>query len=303
MYALASKANSAVQTGTRVLCSESVGWSSALLEVWKHPATIEEYSTVATPDQTLVLTAQGRYNLECFSQGSWRSAQKGPGMGGATAPMHVSRLRLQSLELTPIITLQMYLPDDFLQEAGEEYRRAGSRYVSAPLEFLSVKDPFVFATVRALVRGMESDAPDLYCNSACRTLATHLLLLGGRVKEADLSRHIEPLTDRRLSRILEYMQQHATQVISLDQLAREAGISRFHLVRLFKRKVGYTPHEYLVELRLRKAVDLLLATDLDVASIAAQCGYSNAGRFAYAFKTRFLKSPSMYRRDSFGHKD
>lgn len=299
MYDLASRANSAVQTGTKLLCSESVGWTSALLEVWKHPAIIDEYSTVATPDQTLILTAQGRYNLECFSQGTWQVAQKGPGMGGATAPMHVSRLRLRSLESTPIITLQMYIPNEFLLEAGEEYRRAGRRYVSAPLQFLSVKDPYAFATVRALVRGIESDAPDLYCNSACRTLATHLLLLDGRVKEADLSRYIgHDLTDRRLSRILEYMQQHATQLISLDELAREAGISRFHFVRLFKQKVGLAPHEYLVGLRLSKAAELLLSTDLDVATIASQCGYSNAGRFAHAFRLRFLKSPSMYRRES-----
>ena len=297
MYDVASRANSATQTGTKLLCSDSIGWTSALLEVWEHPAIIDEYSTVATPDQTLILTAQGRYNLECFSQGTWQVAQKGPGMGGATAPMHVSRLRLRSLEPTPIITLQMYIPDEFLLEAAEEYRRAGRRFVSAPLQFLSVKDPYAFATLRALVRGIEVDAPDLYCNSACRTLATHLLLLDGRVKEADLSRYIgRDLTDRRLSRILEYMQQHATQVISLDELAREAGISRFHFVRLFKQKVGLAPHEYLVGLRLTKAADLLLSTDLDVATIASQCGYSNAGRFAHAFRLRFHKSPSMYRR-------
>ena len=299
MYDLASRANSAVQTGTRSISSESVGWTSALVEAWKHPAIIEEYSTVATPDQTLVITVQGRYTLESFSQGAWRAAQMRPGMCGATAPMNVSRLRVRSTEPTPIVTLQMYLPDEFLLEAAEEYRRAGRRFVSAPLQFPSLNDPFAFATIRALVRGIESEAPDLYCHSACQTLATHLLLLDGRVNEADLSRYIgHDLTDRRLLRIIEYMQQHATQVISLDELAREAGISRFHFVRLFKNKVGLAPHEYLVGLRLTKAADFLLSTDLDVATVARQCGYSNAGRFAHAFRLRFRKSPSMYRRES-----
>ena len=298
MYSVASKANSAVQTGTKLVSSESVGWTSALLDVWRHPAIVEEYSTVATPDQTLVLTAQGRYKLESYSQGVWRSAEKGPGMGGATAPMHESRLRIRSLESTPIITFQMYLPAAFLREAGEEYRRAGQRFESAPLQFMSGNDPLVFATVRALVRSMEVNAPDLYCNSTCRSLATHLLLLDGRVKEADVLRYIgRDLTDRRLLRVLEFMQQHASQMISLDELAREAGISRFHFARLFKLKVGVTPHAYLMELRLTKAATLLLTSDFDITAIASQCGYSNAGRFAHAFRLHFQKSPSRFRDD------
>ncbi len=284
-----------------MLCSESNGWTSALLEVWKHPGVIEDYSTVATPDQTIVLTASGWYNLESYSHGTWKTAQKGPGMGGATAPMNVSRLRLRAIKACPITTLQMYVPPEFFQEAGEEYRRAGKRFASPSVDFLSVKDSLVYETVRALVRGIESGAPDLYCNAACRTIATHLLLLDGRVKEADISRYIgHDLTDSRLSRVLEYMQQHATQVISIDQLAKEAGISRFHFVRLFKEKLGLAPHEYLVGLRLKKAAALLLATDLDIVAIADQCGYSNAGRFAHAFKARFQKSPSIYRRELSG---
>lgn len=302
MYSSASNANSAVQVGQKLLCSESIGWTSALLEVWNHPGIIEEYSTVATPDQVIVLTSAGRYNIESYSRGAWKMAQKSPGMGGATAPMNVSRLRCRSDESSTITTLQMYLPSAFLEEAGEEYRRAGRSFISTPVDFLSMKDSFMYEIVRALTRGVELGAPDLYCNAACRILATHLLLLNGRVKQSDVDRYRgHDLTDRRLSRVLEYMQHHATQVISLDQLAREAGVSRFHFVRLFKRKIGVAPHEYLVELRLRKATILLCTTDLDIATIASQCGYSNAGRFAHAFRKRFLTSPSTYRRQPFSH--
>lgn len=299
MYDTASKANSAVQTGSKILSSETIGWTSALIEVWRHPGLVEEYSTIATPDQTLVFTALGRYNIESYSRGTWKSAQKGPGMGGATAPLNVSRIRWRSDDVSTITTLHMYLPSEFLQAAGEEYRRAGRRSVSSPVDFLSVKDLFVYETVRALARGIESGAPDLYCAAACQILATHLLLLDGSVRHSDVGRYIgHDLTDRRLSRVLEYMEQHATQLISLDQLAKEAGISPFHFVRLFKHKTGLAPHEYLVELRLKRGAILLRTTDLDIATIASECGYSHAGGFTRAFKKKFRVTPSTFRGDA-----
>ena len=218
-------------------------------------------------------------------------------MGGATAPLNVSQLRWRSAHSSTIETLHLYLPQEFLLEAGEEYRRAGRKFSYSPFDFLSVEDPLIYETLRALTRGIELDAPDLYCNAACRMMAVHLLLLNGSIERGDLDRNIgQDLTDRRLSNVVQYMEEHATLSISLDELAREAGISRFHFVRLFKRKLGVTPHQYLVELRLRRAASLLRTTDLDISSIAVQCGYFHAGRFAVAFRKRYLESPLNYLR-------
>ena len=298
-YSAASKANSAVQVGNKLICSEDYAWTSALLEVWRHPPNIEAYSTIATPDQAIVVTTSGRYYLESFSNGVWKKAHKTKGMAGATAPMQVSRLRLQASDPLPIVTTQIYLPSEFIQEAGDEYRGAGRNFRPSPLDFLSITDAFVYEAIHALARGMECGAPDLYCNTVCRTLAVHLLLLDGRLNEADISRQIgNELTDRRLARVLDFISHHATQAISIDQLAREAGISRFHFVRLFKSKVGVAPHEYLTDLRLKRAALLLISSDLDIASIASTCGYQDASRFAQAFRKQFSSTPSTYRNES-----
>ena len=93
------------------------------------------------------------------------------------------------------------------------------------------------------------------------------------------------------------MHHNASASISLDQIAKEACVSRFHFVRLFKGKLGLTPHEYLVKLRLEKAAHLLRTTDLGIVDIAGSCGYSHAGRFASAFRKAYFASPSVYRRN------
>ena len=59
--------------------------------------------------------------------------------------------------------------------------------------------------------------------------------------------------------------------------------------------MGVAPHQFLVDLRLKKAAALLLTSDLDVATIAATCGYAHPGRFALAFRKQFSVSPSVYR--------
>ena len=297
LYSPQSHANSAIQPGSKLLTSATAAWRSALLEVWQQPSTVEEFTTVSTPDQVIVFTSAGHYEIESYAKGSWRTARYQPGKGGATAPFNTSRLRWRSGDTSSITTLHLYLPHEFLLEAGEEYRRAGSAFAVTPVDFLSIDDPQIYQVLRGLARGVEMSAPDLYCDAACRMLAVHLLLIGGGLKIEDLARNIgSELTDRRLRRVVEYMHHHATDTITLDQLASEACISRFHFTRLFKAKLGLTPHEYLVRLRLGKAAHLLRTTDLDIVTVASECGYPHPGRFAQAFRKLFSESPSAYRR-------
>ncbi len=294
-YSPGSLSNSAVQPGRKLLSSEDLSWHSLLLEVWEQPGTVEEFTTVPTADQVIVLTSAGQYDIEAFCRGAWKSAHYAPGRGGATAPHNVCQLRWRSIEKS-ITTLHLYLPQQFLLEVGDEYRRAGASFTVAPVDYLSMSDPFTYEATRALSEGVRLGAPDLYGEATARMLATHLLLQDARLLQANASRDIgDALTDRRLRRVLEFMQHHATEAITLDELAKEAGISRFHFGRLFKRKVGLAPHEYLVQLRLERAAVILRSTDLDVASVAHQCGYPHPGRFAQAFRRAYSLSPSAYR--------
>ena len=188
LYSPQSHANSAIQPGSKLLTSATAAWRSALLEVWQQPSTVEEFTTVSTPDQVIVFTSAGHYEIESYAKGGWRTARYQPGKGGATAPFNTSRLRWRSGDTSSITTLHLYLPHEFLLEAGEEYRRAGSAFAATPVDFLSMDDPQIYQVLRGLARGVEMSAPDLYCDAACRMLAIHLLLIGGRVKSEDLAK-------------------------------------------------------------------------------------------------------------------
>ena len=84
-------------------------------------------------------------------------------------------------------------------------------------------------------------------------------------------------------------------ISALDRLSLEAGISKFHFVRLFRTSTGLTPHAFLVGLRMGAARTMLSRTDLSVAAIATRCGYAHAEHFGTAFAKRFGVSPRAFR--------
>ena len=103
------------------------------------------------------------------------------------------------------------------------------------------------------------------------------------------------LTDRRLSRVVEFMSRHFAEPLTLDRLAREACLSRYHFARLFTAKVGQSPHRYLAGIRLDAARRMLETTDQSVAAIGAACGYPASSHFAAAFTARYGASPRDFR--------
>ena len=81
----------------------------------------------------------------------------------------------------------------------------------------------------------------------------------------------------------------------LAALARECGVSRFHLLRLFKAVYGATPIAYAERVRLDRAAAALRATDRPIGEIAAQAGYESPSAFARAFRRRMGAAPAAWR--------
>jgi AraC-like DNA-binding protein len=93
-----------------------------------------------------------------------------------------------------------------------------------------------------------------------------------------------------------YIEQHAHEDVTLADVSRAAAVSPFHLSRLFKRQLGMSPHQYLVRVRIERAVRLLRETTLSVAQIASRVGYASPGHFAASFRQHVGVPPSGFRR-------
>lgn len=92
------------------------------------------------------------------------------------------------------------------------------------------------------------------------------------------------------------MEANIEEPLSLDELARLAGLSQRHLQRMFRNALGMTPMCYYLNLRLRRARTLLLQTEMSVMNITVACGFQSACHFSKAYRTLFGYSPSIERR-------
>lgn len=84
--------------------------------------------------------------------------------------------------------------------------------------------------------------------------------------------------------------------IGLKDVARAASVSPFHLAREFKRHVGTTPRQYLIEARIKEAKILLKDTRMTVTEIGDACGFNSTSHFSTTFRARTGLSPLRFRR-------
>lgn len=93
-----------------------------------------------------------------------------------------------------------------------------------------------------------------------------------------------------------YLQQHFSENCSLGHLAEATGISRATLHGCFRKKMGISPQQYLMELRMREAERLLRSSAMTVQEIAACSGYTNRNHFFRVFKQQHGMTPGAYQR-------
>ncbi|MCC6578798.1 MAG: helix-turn-helix transcriptional regulator [Phycisphaeraceae bacterium] len=94
---------------------------------------------------------------------------------------------------------------------------------------------------------------------------------------------------------LRYFEHHATEPVSVPDLARHLGCSEGHLHRTFKRETGLSPVAYLTRMRIRRATLLLTNTDRPIAAIAAMVGFDNPFYFSRVFHRITGLAPTAYR--------
>lgn len=106
---------------------------------------------------------------------------------------------------------------------------------------------------------------------------------------------IPPATFKRLCRARRLIENDAEGTRSVRVLAREVGLSPFHLIRNFRALFGVTPHQHRIHVRLEQAQQLLGA-GRSVTDACLEVGFSSPGSFSHLFGRCIGITPSAYRR-------
>ncbi|HMS35374.1 MAG TPA: AraC family transcriptional regulator [Ignavibacteria bacterium] len=100
---------------------------------------------------------------------------------------------------------------------------------------------------------------------------------------------------KRVCRAKEYMDSAFTENLTLGKISKEACLSQYHFLRIFKSVYKTTPHRYLTSKRIDKARNLLFSTDKSITEICFEIGFESLSSFSWLFKNRFGLSPEMVR--------
>lgn len=128
--------------------------------------------------------------------------------------------------------------------------------------------------------------------TAQSTIITHWLIRSILQENYDL-RTIS--SNYGIARAQHYIEQHLEEAITVNTLATLANISVTHFNRIFKRELGMTPIDYLIDIRLTQAKKLLRRLDHSITEISLKCGFNSNAHFSSTFQKKFGITPTEYR--------
>jgi AraC-like DNA-binding protein len=106
------------------------------------------------------------------------------------------------------------------------------------------------------------------------------------------------LTFAAVRRARDLIDSRYAEPLDLDTIAKEAGYSRYHVVRAFRAAYGESPGRYLTRRRIERAQDLLRSVNLTVTEVCHLVGFTSLGSFSARFRELSGVSPSQFQRDA-----
>ena len=101
--------------------------------------------------------------------------------------------------------------------------------------------------------------------------------------------------DYSVARAQHYMEQHYMENVTVSKLAELGYVSPSAFNRRFKKEIGITPIEYLIEIRIKRAKVMLKRRDISITDIAMRCGFNSGAHFATCFRKHLGITPAEYR--------
>ena len=130
---------------------------------------------------------------------------------------------------------------------------------------------------------------DLRASHCISGMLLYLLLLNANTATDDLN------VPDSVQLVMKHMERNYQSPVTLDDLAQLTKSNKYHLAKTFKRYTGFSPHDYLICLRINQAKLLLRSTTLPANKIAHEVGIHDINNFNYLFKNRVGMTPIQYR--------
>lgn len=180
----------------------------------------------------------------------------------------------------------LFLPPSMVERAAAELAVGSSQL---HWRDLSIAHPYVFRAFARLHASLEGPATSLERES--RLAACLRLLLNCCTQVADL--RPEQAQYSRLQRCREFILEHYSRSLTLDELAAVSALSRYHLVRAFAKAFGLAPHGYQIHVRVQRARERL-AAGMSAASVALETGFADQSHFCHHFRKLTGVTPTQY---------
>lgn len=198
-----------------------------------------------------------------------------------------------------IHALHVFLRSELINEVAAELFECDVSQISIR-SFFNIDDAVISWLLRSVKRTLLHSEPhsNLTIDYLSRVLAVEILT---KYSTIDHSPHALVLSNRlspnQLKNVISFITDNISGNILLNDLAGIAGLSRTVFISRFKASMHQSPHQYVIQIRTKKARQQLMETDLSIVQIALNCGFSDQAHLSVIFKRIYGVPPAVFRRN------
>lgn len=225
----------------------------------------------------------------------WRinGKQKEAFFSGGEAIINPAGLFVAPRWKAPVELLLMAINPGLVNQIAREIGSDGQVELEPRCHF---RDELLEQLAKSLIAEFEQTSPadGVYADSLAHTLIVHLIkkYSGTRIRP-QTARH--GLPQRTLARVVEFIDAHLGEDLSLRTIAQVAEMSPSYFLTMFKRSTGLAPHQYLMAKRIDRARALLTETKLPIVDVASQVGFADQSHLTRLMRRHTGLTPRLMR--------
>lgn len=257
-----------------MLTSDRFGWDKLRVSQW------------GSPEQALDPSTEPRYivGIHCTAYyENYYTIHMTPCNESIFCPWGRTSLYFLKIEITPSVIEQVAREAGFLTEGHIQLERK-----------FHVKDSKLLQLGLWMLEELQNGGTKgkIYSDSLANMMIIYLLQHYSIV----IPRHSTggSSANQEIAEVIQFMRENLEEEIQLAELASKANMSQSHLIRVFKQQTGFTPHHYLIRLRIERSKFLIRSGKIGLKEIAAQVGFADQGHFTRVFKRETGLTPKLF---------